>query len=266
MRITPITRNSSSISDMRELSTRQRRLSSGKRINSASDDAAGLAISERLGAQLRSLAQASRNVDHGTAVTRIADGALSSQGDNLVRMRELAMQAANGTLSDDDRSAIQAEMSALREEVDRVSASTEFNGQPLLDGDAIDIQVGSNAGPADTISVDTPNVSATGLGLDSVDLSTQQGAQDALSALDSAAEALSEARGSLGAAENRMGYARNNIASSHQNLTASRSRVADADIGKEAAASASVMHRLQASIAVQKKGLSMQGLLVSKLG
>lgn len=266
MRITPITRNSNTISDLREMLTRQRRLASGKRINSASDDAAGLAISERLGAQVRSLEQASRNVDHGTALTQIADGAMASQSDNLIRMRELAMQAANGTLSDDDRSAIQAEMSALREEVDRVSASTEFNGQPLLDGDAIEIQVGTNAGPADTITVDTPDASATGLGLDGVDLSTQQGAQDALSALDSAAETLSEVRGSLGAADNRMGYARETIASSHQNLSASRSRIADADIGKEVAASASVMDRLRASIAVQKKGMAMQGLLVSKLG
>jgi flagellin len=258
--------NSNRISDFREYQTRSSRLASGKRITTASDDAAGLAISERLGAQLRSLEQASRNVDHGAAVTRIADGALSSQTDNLIRMRELAMQAANGTLSNDDRAAIQSEMSALRDEVDRVGATTEFNGQPLLDGDPIAIQVGTGAGASDTITIETPDVSSSGLGLDSIDLSTQEGAMNALGALDAANESLSSARGALGAAENRLDHASSSIGSTYENTAASRSRIADANVGAESTGLAGATLRMKAAIAMQKKAMGLQGTLLSALG
>lgn len=247
----------------RELLVHSSRLASGKRITKAADDAAGLAIVEKMRAELASLDQASRNVDHGVAVTRIADGAMASQGDNLVRMRELAMQAANGTLSDSDRQTIQSEMSALRDEIDRVSESTSFNGKPLLAGDTVEIQVGTTA--TGSLPLDTPDTSATALGLN-VDVSTVEGARDALATIDAASEQLSAARGDLGAAENRLNYAADEIGSRRLATAASHSRIADADIGGESSGLASATLRMQAAIAMQKKSHGLQGLLVSALG
>jgi flagellin len=176
------------------------------------------------------------------------------------------MQSANGTLSADDRQAIQNEMDGLRGELDRVSGSTEFNGQPLLSGEQIDIQAGTGGGGSDVISLSTPDISAAGLGLDSIDLSTAQGARDALDAIDSAITSISSGRGDIGAAMNRFDAASDNLAMSMESTAAGLSRIADANIGAETYGLSRDENQLKAGIAVQKKASALKGLLVNMIG
>jgi flagellin len=242
------------------------RLASGRRINRAGDDAAGLAISEKLGAAVRSLEQASRNVDYGSALARVADSAMADQSDMLVRMRELAVQSANGALGDEERAAIQAEFGELRAEIDRVATSTNFNNQQLLQGASFDIQAGAGGGAGNVITVQTPNTSAAALGLVPLDVSTAAGAQDALDDLDSALASVSSARGRTGAQANRLESAQNNLGSAVQSTTAAYARIADADVAQESANLATSSTLLRANLSVLKKGIQQKGMLVNLLG
>jgi len=228
-------RNLVNVSD--RLAGNYARLSSGLRIAAAADDAAGLGISERMRAQIRSLDQAGRNAQDGFSLVQTAEGSLSEQSSNLVRMRELAIQAANGTLNSGDRAVINVEFQALAEEVDRVAAQTTFNGVNLFDGTltSLDLQIGSEAG--ETITLNMADVTATGLGLSGAafDLTTASNASAVLATLDTAVDSVSSFRGELGASQNRLQSTFRSIQSRSENLSAAESRIRDVDVAKETA-------------------------------
>ena len=219
------------------LSKSVERLSSGLRINHASDDAAGLSISERLRAQIRGLAQAQRNAQDGISLVQTAEGAMTQVHDMLQRMRELAVQASNDTLSSADLTSVNSELQALSAEVDAISTSTQFNGKVLLDGSfSGNFQVGPNA--ADTLAVTIADSSTTGLGVAAAlsTFNTTQSvanAQALITAVDSGIDALSGIRSSLGASQNRLDYTVANLGVAYENTVASESRIRDADFAKE---------------------------------
>lgn len=211
------------------------RISSGYRINSAADDAAGLAISEKMRAQIRGLNMASKNIQDGISLIQTAEGALNETHAIIQRMRELAIQAANDTLTDEDRRLIDIEFQQLKEEITRTANQTEFNTRLLLNGDyeesPLKIQIGANAGQ--TMEIYIGGVSSTKLGLDSLDIATRDNANEAISALDQALNKVSSERSRLGAYQNRLEHAYNNVLNTAENLAAAESRIRDADIAKE---------------------------------
>jgi len=211
------------------------RLSSGLRIATASDDAAGLGISERMRAQIRSFAVAGRNAQDGVSLAQTAEGALQEVGNNLTRMRELAVQAANGTLTATDRATLDTEFQELSSEIDRIASQTTFNGLNLLDGSAtsLDIQVGVNA--AETVTVSLADATASTLAIGSLDTTSVANANAAIAALDTAIDSISTSRGTLGASQNRMSSAIASIANARENLAAAESRIRDVDVAMESA-------------------------------
>jgi flagellin len=202
------------------------RLSSGYRINRAADDAAGLAISEKLRGQIRGLSQAQRNAQDGVSLVQTAEGSLNEVHSMLQRVRELAVQFQNGTLSTSDKAAITAEAAQLQSEIERIGNSADFNGIKLLDGTGgtISFQVGANDG--DVIAVDTATLSDK-IGTIDVDQT------DAISAIDAAIENVSSLRGSFGAVQNRLEHTLNNLSTYQENLMASESRIRDVDMASE---------------------------------
>jgi flagellin len=210
------------------------RLSSGLRIAAAADDAAGLGISERMRAQVRSLQQAGRNASDGISLVQTAEGTLNELNSNLVRMRELAIQASNGTLNSGDRAVINTEFTNLIEEIDRVANQATFNGVNLFDGttSTLTFQVGAEAG--ETIDVTLEDLSSATLGI-STDVLTATSAQAALDLIDTAVDTVSSLRGDLGAAQNRLSSTVRSIANAAENLTAAESRIRDVDVAAETA-------------------------------
>jgi flagellin len=202
------------------------RLSSGYRINRAADDAAGLAISEKLRGQIRGLSQAQRNSQDAVSLVQTAEGSLNEVHSMLQRVRELAVQFQNGTLSTADKAAITAEAAQLQSEIERIGNSADFNGIKLLDGTGgtISFQVGANDG--DVIAVDTATLSDK-IGTIDVD------GTDAISAIDAAIESVSALRGDFGAVQNRLEHTLNNLATYQENLMASESRIRDVDMASE---------------------------------
>lgn len=216
------------------------RLSSGLRIATSADDAAGLAISERMRSQIRSYAVAARNAQDGISLAQTAESALNESSDILVRMRELAMQSANGTLSTADRATVDVEFGQLIEELDRVSTTASFNGIALLDGTmvaGIDIQVGISSGATEVISISGVDATtgAGGLNVATLDVTSVANANTALGQLDSAIDSLNTSRGELGAAQNRIQSSLRGILSAKENLSAAESRIRDVDIAAETA-------------------------------
>jgi flagellin len=217
------------------------RLSSGMRINTAADDAAGLGISENLKADLRSMAQAQRNANDGVSMTQVAEGAMGEIAGIVTRMRELAVQSANQTLGGTERGYIQTEFTQLRQEINRISAVTEFNGQKLIDGSAsagLSFQIGKENTTNDRLSMSITKVTASTLGstslhLASATLSTVTGARNALGAFDKAIEQLSTARSKVGAVQNRMVITISNLSTAQENLAAANSRIRDVDVASE---------------------------------
>jgi len=216
------------------------KLSSGYRINRAGDDAAGLAISENLKAQIRGLKQASRNAQDGISLVQVAEGGLTEISSILIRLRELAVQAASDTVGQTERGFLNVEYDQLISEVDRIADGSEFNRTPLLNGTGavFDIQVGTRNDPnIDRITFDASkadaNVAALGINLTSV--ADQASAQNSLSALDSAIVSVSAMRADFGALQNRLQSTVNNLAVSHENLSAANSRVRDVDVAEETA-------------------------------
>lgn len=209
------------------------KLSSGLRINRAGDDAAGLAISEKMRAQIRGLDMATKNAQDGISLIQTAEGALNETHAILQRMRELAVQAANDTNTDDDRAALQNEVEELIAEIDRISSDTEFNTQKLLDGSFSDkiFHIGANA--SQSISLSIGDMSASGLTIDGVDISDQTGADSAIATLDAAIKKVSDERAKLGANQNRLEHTINNLSTSAENLTAAESRIRDVDMARE---------------------------------
>lgn len=209
------------------------KLSSGFRINRAGDDAAGLAISEKMRGQIRGLQMASKNAQDGISLIQTAEGALNETHSILQRMRELAVQAANDTNVTNDRSAIQAEIDELALEVTRISTDTEFNTQALLDGTFTGklFQVGANQ--SQVVSLTIASQDATALGVDALVVTSQAGAGSAITLVNSAIQMVSTARASLGAKQNRLEHTIANLDTAAENLQASESRIRDVDMAKE---------------------------------
>jgi flagellin len=244
------------------------KLSSGLRINRAADDAAGLAISEGLKSDIRALEQASRNASDGVSMVQTAEGALDEVSNILLRMKELAEQSLNGTLSDTERGYLDAEYTALTSEIDRIANSTEFNGIKLLDGSgtSVDIQVGIDTNAWDSISVDvsTARDSAT-LGT-STGIDTAANAGTAMGEIDAAIDTVSSARADFGAVQNRLESSIRNIQNTAENLSAANSRIRDVDVAAETSEMTSHQILQQAGVSVLAQSNMTTGLALSLLG
>ena len=212
------------------------RLSTGRRIARASDDAAGLAISARLHGQIRSLEASVRNANDGVSLVQTAEGGLAEIQSSLTRMRELAVQAANGTLSASDRGNLDAEFTQLRNSIDQIAGSTDFNGNSLLGGaGTVVLQVG--AGVGDQMTINTFDASATGIGGDisTLDLNSAANATTAITALDTAIDDVTGYRGEFGAMQNRLDATISSLSIRGENLAAANSRILDVDVAAETA-------------------------------
>lgn len=224
----------------REIEESTAKLSSGERITRAADDAAGLAISEKLKAEIRSSKQANRNANDGISLIQTAEGGLNESSSILTRMRELAIQAASDTLTDADRSKSSLEYQALKSELDRISKTTEFNGTKLLNGSGptLDFQVGVGSNNfEDQISYKTSQMNSglEALGVGSSIISSKSGAQQSLSQIDSAINKISGQRSILGSLQNRLSSSSNNLYVYTENMSASNSRIRDVDFAEETA-------------------------------
>ena len=215
------------------------KLSSGYQINRAADDAAGLAISEKMRRQVRGLTQASANAQDGISAVQIAEGALNEVHDMLQRMNELATKAANDTLQSVDRDYIQSEMNALASEISRTSAATEFNNQPLLDGTFAGkkLQVGTESGSTNQITIDIVAMSASAIGItgSAINVSGSSGvnARNAMDAVKNALQSVSKQRSDLGAVQNRLEHTIKNLDNVTENTQAAESQIRDTDMAKE---------------------------------
>lgn len=209
------------------------KLSSGLRINRAGDDAAGLSISEKMRAQIRGLNQASRNAQDGISLIQTAEGALNETHAILQRMRELAVQAANDTYVENDRSYIQAEIKQLTAEINRIASTTEFNTQKLLDGtySGKKFQIGANAAQMVTLSIGSMKSSA--LKIDNIQVDSYDNASQAITTINEAINIVSKERSNLGAIQNRLEHTIKNLDTAAENLQASESRIRDVDMAKE---------------------------------
>lgn len=242
-----INTNVSSLSAQRTLSTTNRKmndnlrkLSSGERITRAADDAAGLAISENLRAQIRGMRQAKRNANDAISLIQTAEGGLNEISNIVIRLRELSVQAANDTLGPEERKYSDIEFQNLKEEIDRIARSNEFNGVKLLDGTGgrMEFQVGIHNDPInDRLVYDGTGSDATistlGLGVDNV--ASKEGAQSSLQKLDDALVQINGIRANMGALQNRLSSTVNNLGISDENLSAAKSRIRDVDIAAETA-------------------------------
>jgi len=217
------------------LATSMQRLSSGLRVNSAKDDAAGLSIATKMDAQIRGMSQAVRNANDGISLAQTADGGLSTATDILQRMRELAVQGANGTNSTTDSASLKGEYDALSGEVTRIATDTKFNGTAVLTTASADvaIQVGANA--SQTITIAKSDLQTIATAVKAGDLSTTDGSTTALGLLDQALTDTNTLRAALGATQNRMGYAISNLQTGGENQSAAKSRIMDTDFASETA-------------------------------
>ena len=245
------------------LSNSVERISSGLRINKAADDAAGLAISEGLRSDIRTLRQAVRNSNDGVSLINIAEGALNEQGGMLIRLRELASQAATGTTGSTERATIQLEFNALRNEIDRITHTTRFNDQNLIDGslassvssaNQIFIQVGIDNNVNSRINLneqlDLTAITVSALSIDSLSVTSASGALDALDAINTAIGSVTATRGQVGSVQNRLVRTISNLNISVENLQAAESQIRDADIAEEVALLTRNQIMVQASTAM----------------
>jgi len=223
----------------RELAKTYEKLSSGKRINSAADDAAGLSISENFRAQVRSLGQAERNTNDGISFVQVAEGGLAEVGNILIRLRELSIQAATDTVSDRERAFIDQEYQSLKAEVDRIANVTEYAGTPLLNGNArkgeLDIQVGTRNSEQDRIVLHTKeyNVQTNELGIADISSAQIDDARDSIDKIDTALNKVNAVRANLGAQQNKLHSTVNTLQIAKENASTAQSRIVDADIAEE---------------------------------
>ena len=255
------------------------KLSSGQRINKASDDAAGLAIADSLRANQRVATVAIRNANDGISTVAIADGALGQIGDVLTRLAELAEQSANGVFSTLQRSALQNEFSALGSEIERIALTTTFNGVTLLSGSSsIALQVGFNSASTSQITINNVQGTLTALGLAGAGVSNltysisgatildgQSASRNALDAINSAISSLAQTRGTLGAAESRLRAAINNLAVARENFASAESRIRDVDVAGESAELTRLNILQQAGAAVLAQANQQPSLALSLL-
>ncbi len=255
------------------LSTSMERLSSGKRINSAKDDAAGLAIATKMTAQIRGLNAAARNANDGVSLAQTAEGALGQISNIVQRIRELAVQSTNGTVTSTDRAGLDNESRALIDQIDTIATTTNFNGVALLDGTAASISIQTGINATDTVNVGLSDSRSGTLnigkattqgtaGTSQIDLASAANASASLATLDTALNTIAATRASLGASQNRLQVTVDNIASTVTNLTEARSRIEDVDFSAETTNLAKAQILSQASTAmIAQANQAQQGVL-----
>ncbi len=245
------------------------RLSSGSRINKAGDDAAGLAISENLKAQIRGLRQAKRNASDGISLVQVTEGGINEVSNILIRLRELAVQAASDTIGDTERAFTDREFQSLKSEIQRIAESTNYNGVPLLMGreQPIDIQVGVQNTANDRLSYDTKiaNVQIEALGLVEDTVSNKLGAQTTLARIDSGLKHVNEVRSTLGAMQNRLQSTINNLSIYDENISAANSRIRDVDVAEESSELMKQNILQQAGVSVLSQANTSQQLALKLL-
>ncbi|WP_347356210.1 flagellin [Bdellovibrio sp.] len=259
------------VNSQRDISKSMSQLASGSRINKAADDAAGLAISENLKSQIRSLGQASRNANDGISMVQTAEGGLSEISNILTRMRELGVQASSDTIGETERGFLNKEVQQLKDEAQRITQTTRFGTTKLLDGsgDKFDFQVGiNNDGEADRISFNAGETDATtsSLGIEGFDFSSKEGAQDALAQVDKAQSQVNGFRASLGALQNRLQSTVDNLGVQHENISAANSRIRDTDIAAATAESTRNQVLLQANTSVLAQANAMPNSALRLIG
>lgn len=248
-----------------DLSKTFERLSSGKRINRAQDDAAGLAIAKALEASVATLSQGVRNAADSVSAVNIAESALGRIGEIGTRLKELATQSANGTLSDDQRVALNEEYQQLKSEATRISETTEFNGKKLLANEEINVQVGNDASAGSRITVEGIDAGGLVQSLGTEDILTADGAKTALENVSGFIQQTASARGKLGASQSRIQTAQENNATQILGEEAARSRIMDADIATEVSKNVSANIRTDASTAMVAQSSKLNAGIVQKL-
>jgi len=268
--------NVASLNAQRNLATNQsslanvfQRLSSGLRVNSAKDDAAGLAVAEGLSSLVRGNGVALRNANDGISLGQTADGALGQIANNLQRIREIAVQSANGSISDTQRGYLQKEVTQLTDEITRVIAGTEFNGTKLLDGTSstINIQVGSGSASTDSIGVGLANLSALNSNISgTIDVTSTSNATTALGQIDSDLNTVIGSRADFGAVQNRFDAVIANLQTYNENLTSARGRIVDADFAAETASltRGQILQQASTAILAQANALPQNALTLLK--
>jgi len=245
------------------------KLSSGSRITSASDDAAGLAISTRISSDVTTLQQAATNASQATSILQTADGGASNISDILARMKSLASESASGTTTDSSRAYINSEFTQLSSEIDSIASGTRYSNQSLLDGTSVfasgvTVLVGSSS--TDTISVTLTSLKSSALGVSTLNVTTQTNANAALTALDSAIDTVSAARASIGAQESRFNFSSDSISTQTQNLQSANSAIKDVDIAAEQAKLSSAEVKTQAAVSAEAAANQMPQYLLKLLG
>ena len=249
-----------------ELSGSFAKLSSGRRITKASDDAAALAIASQLEASLGTLGQASRNVRDAGSALAIADGSLGQIQDLSGRLQELAVQSANGTYSDEQRAAIKSEYDSITQEIGRIAGSTEFNGVKLLDGSQITAQVGTGSGASSQLKIGGADISALVSQVSSQNIGTQAGAQQAIGAIQQFSQSLGNVRSSfIGASQSRLDTIEQNISSQRIGSAEALSRIVDLDYASESSQNIGLSIRAQSSVALLAQGQRLNAGIVSRL-
>lgn len=247
------------------------RLASGYRINEAADDAAGLAISENLKAQIRGLRQANRNANDGISLVQVAEGALNEVSSMLIRLRELSVQSASDTIGNTERLFLDVEFQQLKDEIQRIADSTKFNGLELLNGQGgiLDIQIGVNNDPnVDRISFDASaaDASVAALGIVGATASTKRSAQVSLNVVDQALTSVNAMRANFGALQNRLQSTSNNLLVADENLSAANSRIRDADIAAESSEMVRNSILQQSAVSVLQQANQYQQLALKLIG
>lgn len=270
--------NTASINSMRSFYNNNKaidsafeKMSSGSRINKAADDAAGLAISENLKAQIRSAAQANRNANDGVSLVQTAEGGLNEMSNIIIRLRELGIQAASDTVGEDERGFINTEVQQLKSEMQRISDSTKWGKTKLLDGSTpqFDFQVGlNNSAESDRLSFDSSGNVATidALGIEGLDFASKDGAAEGLSSLDGAQVEVNRIRSNLGALQNRLNSTINNLGVQYENLSAANSRIRDADMAETSAELAKNQILMQANTATLMNANQKNALALKLIG
>ena len=258
-------------SSQREISKSMAQLSSGSRITKAADDAAGLAISENLKSQIRSYSQANRNANDGISLIQTAEGGLGEISNILTRMRELGIQASSDTVAEKERGMIDNEVQQLKQEAQRISVTTKFGSQSLIDGkgSTFDFQVGiNNNAKEDRISYDASlaDATASSLGIDGFDFKSKGGAQEALSQLDTAQSRVNGFRATLGALQNRLQSTNDNTSVMFENLSAANSRIRDTDVAMASSEMTKNNILLQASTATLAQANQIPGMALKLIG
>jgi len=246
------------------------RLSSGYRINQAADDAAGLAISENLKAQIRGLRQASRNASDGISLVQIAEGSLNEVSNMLIRLRELSIQASSDTIGDTERKFVDVEYQQLKSEIQRITENTSYNGFELLNGTGgvIDIQVGVQNDPFEdriSFNASAANSSLEALGLTAESVSNKESAQNSINVVDSALVSVNAIRANFGAMQNRLVSTVNNLGVTDENFSAANSRIRDTDIATESSEMVRATILQQAAVSILSQANNTQQLALKLL-